>query len=234
MTKPRFAPILGTALAAAGLLAGIVPGALAQQDPSTQQIIERLTPPAATRGIRVPGAGDAPAAQPPVQPAPVFPDGRVAPATPLAPPVVAGPATPPPMPAMPVTPVAPVAQPQPPRMPAAPAIDLPIYFPSGSWAITPQAERQLAELGRALVDPRLANFRFRLEGHTDTVGAAMMNQALSERRAAAVRDYLMRNFGVGAERLHAIGLGESQPAVPTRDETPEPRNRRVRVVNLDG
>jgi outer membrane protein OmpA-like peptidoglycan-associated protein len=122
----------------------------------------------------------------------------------------------------------------PPQAEAQASIDFPIFFPSGSSTLTPQAQQQLANLGRALVDPRLASFRFRIEGHTDTVGDAMMNQSLSERRAMAVRDYLVRQFGVGAERLQAIGLGEGQLAVPTRDETPEPRNRRVRVVNLDG
>ena len=243
MTKLRYAPVFGCMLMGATVLTGI-PVAMAQSDPSTQQIIERLAPRPATRGIRVPGAGggDTPPAVAPDQPAAAAPVAPGAP-TPLLP-QTAAPTAPAPEapPRVASTPPAAGGKPaEPARVPAAAApqaeapaaIDFPIYFPSGSATLTPQAQQQLANLGRALVDPRLANFRFRIEGHTDTVGDPMMNQTLSERRAAAVRDYLIRQYGVRAERLQAIGLGEAQLAVPTRDETPEPRNRRVRVVNLD-
>ena len=89
-------------------------------------------------------------------------------------------------------------------------------------------------VGEALNSPQLANYRFRIEGHTDTVGDAGSNQALSERRAAAVRAYLIQRFGVRPERLEAVGLGESQLLVPTPDETPNQNNRRVQVVTLEG
>jgi OOP family OmpA-OmpF porin len=59
-----------------------------------------------------------------------------------------------------------------------------------------------------------------------------MNQGLSERRAAAVREYLIAQFGVSPERLVAVGLGESQLLVPTPPQTSNARNRRVQVVNI--
>lgn len=116
--------------------------------------------------------------------------------------------------------------------PGLPAVSLMIVFATGSAALSPQAEAVVASLGRALAAPELARARFRIEGHTDTVGDPGMNQALSERRAAMVRDALVRRHGIAATRLEAVGYGESTLLVPTGDNRPEQRNRRVQVVNL--
>ena len=67
-----------------------------------------------------------------------------------------------------------------------------------------------------------------IEGFTDTAGPASYNQGLSERRADAVAAYLERK-GVTANRIVTKGLGETQLAVPTPDNTPEYRNRRVEI-----
>jgi OOP family OmpA-OmpF porin len=113
-----------------------------------------------------------------------------------------------------------------------PAASLRVQFATGSATLTPTAERTLETLGRALTSSDLSGFRFRIEGHTDTVGDAEANRSLSERRAITVRDFLVARFGVPAARLEPIGLGEAQPLVPTADETAEARNRRVQIVNL--
>lgn len=72
------------------------------------------------------------------------------------------------------------------------------------------------------------NVDVRVEGHTDSVGTDAYNQALSERRAEAVRSYLVTR-GVSASRLTAVGYGESQPVAS--NETAEGRalNRRVEL-----
>lgn len=114
------------------------------------------------------------------------------------------------------------------------AISLTVNFASGSTTISAQAERVLAELGQALASRDLAQFRFRIEGHTDTVGDPAMNQALSERRAAAVATWLVRRYNIAPERLEAVGFGESQLLVNTPDGTAEQRNRRVQVLRLGG
>ena len=116
--------------------------------------------------------------------------------------------------------------------PDRPAVSLMITFATGSAMLTPQAEAVLASLARAFAAPELARSRFRVEGHTDTVGAAAMNQALSERRAEAVRDHLVRRHGIAAARLEVVGFGETMLLVPTGDGRSEPRNRRVQVINL--
>ena len=113
-----------------------------------------------------------------------------------------------------------------------PAASLRVQFATGSASLTPAAERTLETLGRALTSNDLAGFRFRIEGHTDTVGNAELNRSLSERRATAVRDFLVSRFGVAAARLEPVGLGEAQLLVPTGDETAEARNRRVQIINL--
>ena len=113
-----------------------------------------------------------------------------------------------------------------------PSIDLNVHFEFGSAELTTDAARTLDELGRALSSQSLAGYRFRIEGHTDTVGTEDFNRNLSDQRAATVARYLEGKFGVGAGRLETVGLGESAPLVPTPPQTPEMRNRRVHVVNL--
>ena len=115
---------------------------------------------------------------------------------------------------------------------AAPTVNLTVNFANGSAELTPDAIRTLDELGRALASKDLAAYRFRIEGHTDTVGSSNYNRTLSERRAEAVVDYVAKKFGVDPSRLQAIGMGEDGLLVPTPPQTPEPRNRRVQVINL--
>jgi OmpA-OmpF porin, OOP family len=113
-----------------------------------------------------------------------------------------------------------------------PAISLSVQFATGSAELTPQAIHVLDNLGKALNDQTLASYRFRIEGHTDTVGTREYNKDLSDRRAEAVVAYLANNYHVDRSRVDAVGMGEDQLLVPTPDQTPEPRNRRVQVVNI--
>jgi outer membrane protein OmpA-like peptidoglycan-associated protein len=111
-----------------------------------------------------------------------------------------------------------------------PSLDLNVVFSSGSAELTPAATSVLGKLGKALASPSLASYRFRIEGHTDTVGTPEQNKALSQARAEKVATFLESQYGVAADRLEPVGLGEDGLLVPTA----EPRNRRVHVVNLGG
>ena len=131
------------------------------------------------------------------------------------------------------------AEPEPDASPAAdnssteaPSVKLVVDFQTGSAELTPSASRTLDQLGRALSSAALSAFHFRVEGHTDTVGSPDANKDLSERRAQAVASYLETKFGIAEARLQPVGMGSSQLLVQTPDQTPEPRNRRVRIVNL--
>ena len=66
-------------------------------------------------------------------------------------------------------------------------------------------------------------------GHTDRQGAAEANDALSLRRADAIRDILVGK-GFRADLIEPVGRGEREPLVPTEDNVPEPRNRRADVI----
>ena len=66
-----------------------------------------------------------------------------------------------------------------------------------------------------------------VEGHTDSVGTDAYNQKLSERRANAVREVLVNQYGVGGERVNAVGYGESKPVADNATEAGRAVNRRV-------
>lgn len=105
-----------------------------------------------------------------------------------------------------------------------------ILFDTGSATIKPESTPTLKEIARTL--QQHGDLRLRIEGHTDNTGNADANQQLSERRAAAVRDYLVQREGIDASRLESAGLGQSAPAAD--NGTPEGRqtNRRVELVVL--
>jgi OOP family OmpA-OmpF porin len=103
-----------------------------------------------------------------------------------------------------------------------------IYFDTGSDRIRPESSPTLKEIGAMLKDH--PDLKLAIEGHTDNVGAAAANQALSEKRAAAVRQALVDGYQVDGARLQAKGLGQTKPTAP--NDTPEGRqsNRRVELV----
>ena len=112
----------------------------------------------------------------------------------------------------------------------APSIDLEIYFDYKSAEVTPKAVAVLDTLGRALSDARLADDSFLIAGHTDAKGGAAYNLELSQRRAQAVRQFLIANFKVDAERLVAKGYGLQRLKTP--NDPLAAANRRVQIVNL--
>ncbi len=66
-----------------------------------------------------------------------------------------------------------------------------------------------------------------VEGHTDSVGTDAYNQGLSERRANAVRDVLVNQYGLSPDRVNAAGYGESRPVADNATSDGRAINRRV-------
>jgi outer membrane protein OmpA-like peptidoglycan-associated protein len=111
-----------------------------------------------------------------------------------------------------------------------PKIDLEINFDYNSAALTPRTEPQLNNLGKALTSNELAGSVFMLGGHTDAKGSDEYNQALSERRAEAVKHFLIERYRVPAANLVSAGYGRNglkNTADPFAAE-----NRRVEIVNM--
>ncbi|NLY12700.1 MAG: OmpA family protein [Gammaproteobacteria bacterium] len=69
-----------------------------------------------------------------------------------------------------------------------------------------------------------------VEGHTDSVGNDAYNQKLSERRAGAVRDVLVNQYGVEANRINAVGYGEARPVADNATREGRAINRRVEAA----
>jgi outer membrane protein OmpA-like peptidoglycan-associated protein len=111
-----------------------------------------------------------------------------------------------------------------------PTIDLHVFFDFDSAGISENAAIDLAKLGEALTSDRLKGQKFLLAGHTDAKGPDAYNQSLSEQRANAVRAFLVENYGLGAQQLIAAGYGEENLATPDTPEAAE--NRRVQIVRL--
>jgi outer membrane protein OmpA-like peptidoglycan-associated protein len=99
-----------------------------------------------------------------------------------------------------------------------------INFNSGSALISQDSTPLLDALSAVAV--RCVNYRVEVRGHTDSDGDATANQALSERRAQAVADYLVRN-SVNASQLGVTGLGETEPRDRSGTEEANARNRRI-------
>ncbi|MEZ5816423.1 MAG: OmpA family protein [Hyphomicrobiaceae bacterium] len=203
---------------------------VAQTPPTAEQIIERLkSSQPSSQGVRTRGLS-APGGRPGSPPSTVAPASTGAATQPVGPPIE------PRVDTLFVAPsntltkgqrneVAAIAN-------ARPTIDLTIYFDFNSAEISPKAVPTLVELGKALTSDALKGTRFLLAGHTDAKGSNAYNLKLSQRRADAIRNFLVAQFRVDQQRLLAIGYGEEQlknKANPQADE-----NRRVQVVNFGG
>jgi outer membrane protein OmpA-like peptidoglycan-associated protein len=109
------------------------------------------------------------------------------------------------------------------------SVNLNVPFDSNSSALTPQAAAQLTQLEIALNSASLGKDRFIVAGHTDAKGSAPYNKQLSQRRAEAVKSYLVSK-GIAANRLDAVGYGSEHLLAPDRPE--DPSNRRVEIRDL--
>jgi len=116
--------------------------------------------------------------------------------------------------------------------PAAPAkqaggaLSLQIQFDFASDRISAASRDVVGRLAQALSSGNLQDFKFTVVGHTDGVGTAAYNMALSQRRAAAIKTYLVQH-GVPATRIRTEGKGMSELLHP--DDPHAASNRRVEV-----
>lgn len=103
-----------------------------------------------------------------------------------------------------------------------------ILFDTGKATLKPESSAALAVVGEVLKSN--AAMKLEIQGHTDNVGAKAANLALSQARAAAVRDYLTKTFAIGADRLTSAGFGDTKPVADNATEDGRAQNRRVELV----
>ena len=108
-----------------------------------------------------------------------------------------------------------------------------ILFDFDKWNIREDAEeslRKVADIIEAYKKPVV------ISGHTDAIGADEYNLTLSQKRADAVKQWLVTHAGINAQAIETIGKGESEPAAPNTNpdgsDNPEARqkNRRVEII----
>ena len=102
-----------------------------------------------------------------------------------------------------------------------------ITFATGQATITPASDAVLNDVYAVLAAN--ADWRLRIEGHTDNVGDKAANLKLSQARAGAVAAWLTGK-GIDAARLTTAGLGDTQPVGPNTSEDGRARNRRVVLI----
>jgi len=101
-----------------------------------------------------------------------------------------------------------------------------IQFETGSDKLTAFSKYELDNLIELMVNN--STMTIELSGHTDNTGDAAANLDLSNRRAAAVRDYLVSR-GIQAERMKSVGYGQTRPVEPNDTEAGRQKNRRTEL-----
>jgi outer membrane protein OmpA-like peptidoglycan-associated protein len=109
-----------------------------------------------------------------------------------------------------------------------------VVFASGKWDVTTKEEAKLVEPLRLLKEAaskyaKEMNVQLYVAGHTDTVGKASDNQALSEKRAHSIAAYFAEH-GLSGMPILVRGFGEGAPAVKTADNVAEAKNRRAQYI----
>jgi len=105
-----------------------------------------------------------------------------------------------------------------------------IYFDVNKDVVKPESFGTLKNIAQVLNE--VPNVRVKTIGHTDSDGADAANLDLSKRRAASVKNELVKNFGVEASRLESDGMGEKQPVAPNDNPVNKALNRRVELIKL--
>lgn len=105
-----------------------------------------------------------------------------------------------------------------------------ILFDSGSDRIKGESYKTLSNIGMLLTDD--PDLRLSIEGHTDSDGADDYNMDLSNKRAQAVRTYIMETYDIEGDRLEAKGWGETSPIDTNATPEGKANNRRVELVKL--
>jgi peptidoglycan-associated lipoprotein len=105
-----------------------------------------------------------------------------------------------------------------------------VYFEFDSFALTPEATENLRAMASAM--KQLSDAKLVIEGHTDERGSNEYNLSLAQKRAEAIKNFLISE-GVTAEAIQTAAFGEEKPAVEGQDEDAFSKNRRGEFKRLN-
>ena len=102
-----------------------------------------------------------------------------------------------------------------------------ITFDVGKATLKPESDKEIARIVALMIDD--PSLEYEVQGHTDNTGNAASNLKLSQKRAQAVVDRMVK-LGVPKERLTAVGKGQDEPIADNDTEEGRAQNRRVVFV----
>jgi len=105
-----------------------------------------------------------------------------------------------------------------------------IYFDVNKDIVKPESYGALNDIAKVLKEN--PDVRVKIVGYTDSDGADAANLDLSKRRAASVRNELVKSFGIEGSRLESDGKGEASPVAPNDTPSNKALNRRVEFIKL--
>ena len=108
-----------------------------------------------------------------------------------------------------------------------PVVETTVHFGFDKAVLTGKAKQALDELGQDI--PNAKHYIVVVDGNTDSTGPADYNYQLSQRRAAAVIQYLAEKYDVPAHKIYVIGLGKDKPAASNASTAGRAKNRRVDI-----
>ncbi len=105
-----------------------------------------------------------------------------------------------------------------------------IQFKSGSDALLPESYKTIREIAKVLEDN--PDVKIKIIGHTDADGSEASNLELSKKRAVAVMNSLVNQYGIAKNRMLTDGKGESNPVASNATSSGKAQNRRVEFIKL--
>jgi OOP family OmpA-OmpF porin len=103
-----------------------------------------------------------------------------------------------------------------------------VEFDTGKADIKPEYNDEIKKVADLLA--AYPDISIEIAGHTDNVGSAKLNKALSQRRADSVKKYLVEKFGISSSRLTAVGYGPARPVADNSTRDGRQKNRRIEAV----
>ena len=110
-------------------------------------------------------------------------------------------------------------------------VKLEVHFPFDSWEVPPKYYSNIGKFAKFLKEhPQI---KVEIQGHTDSTGSEKYNLTLSQKRAEAVRNILIKNYNISPDRVVAKGYGESKPIASNKTKEGRAKNRRVVAVRIE-